>query len=43
MSKQKKKKNKHKKSYPPLSKSDRILSTIMPIISVVFMYTGLFL
>ena len=39
MAKQKKKKNKHKKGYPPLSKTDKFIATIVPIISVILMYT----
>lgn len=41
MSKQKKKKNKHKKGYPPLSKADKFVTTIIPIITIIFMYTVL--
>ena len=39
MAKQKKKKSNHKKGYPPLSKIDRFIATIVPIIAVVLMYT----
>ena len=39
MAKQKKKKRNHKKGYPPLSKVDRFITTIVPIIAVVLMYT----
>lgn len=39
MAKQNKKKSNHKKGYPPLSKTDRFITTIVPIIAVVLMYT----
>lgn len=39
VAKQKKKKNNHKKGYPPLSKTDKFIATIVPIIAVILMYT----
>ena len=39
MAKQKKKKRNHKKGYPPLSKLDRFIAIIVPIIAVILMYT----
>lgn len=39
MAKQKKKKSNHKKGYPPLSKTDKFITTIVPIVAVIFMYT----
>jgi hypothetical protein len=39
VAKQKKKKRSHKKGYPPLSKTDKFITTIIPIVTVIFMYT----